>query len=90
MESTKINIEGTFVYFEEIRSLLNVTSVASVETLDELSKTEISDMKLKVIKSKEQSNLVKSLILAYEIKALRARTLQIRSLLTTNKQIAAM
>ena len=88
MEPTKINIAGTFL--QEIRSLLNVTSAAYLETLDERSKTEISDMKLKVIKSKEQSNLVKSLILAYEIKALRARTLQIRSLLTTNKQIAAM
>ena len=88
MESTKINVAGTFV--QEIRSLLNVTSGASLETLDERSKSEISDMKMKVKKSKEQSNLVKSLILAYEIKAPRALTLQIRSLLTTNKQIAAM
>ena len=88
VESTKINIAGTFL--QKIRSLLNVTSAASLETLDERSKTEISDMKLKVRKKKEQSNLVKSLILAYEIKAPRARTLQIRSLLTTNKQIATM
>ena len=78
VESTKINIAGTFL--QEIRSLLNVTSAASLETLDERSKTEISDMKLTVKKNKEQSNLVKSLILAYEIKAPRARTLQIRSL----------